>query len=488
LLLKKILIIAGLHFLLIGRLFAQTPALVQGATSNSVSPVNTTSNSGNVATYYVSPTGNDSNNGTSPNAPWQTIAKVNGTTYIPGDTVLFQGGQIFTGNLQFTVRATSTEPFTIGSYGTGHAVISAGAGTGLSAYNCSGFVVQHIDFIGSGVGTNTNSGIVFYADLSGNVALNYICINDVQVSGFGQEGIGIGSWNNLTGYTDVRVRNAMVHDNRDGMQVYAQTKGANRNVYVGFCQFYHNPGIAGLSHSSGSGVVLGEVNGGAIEYCQSYNNGASNTSSTGPAGIWCYDSSSILVQYNESYRNTTAGGDGDGFDLDGGTSNSYLQHNYSHDNHGSGYCLFEYSGAGAHTGNTVRYNISENDSSGVEIWGADGGSLVSSDNIYGNIVSTGRGPQIYFVNSNCDNIAFAQNIIVSSSGQSLISFPGSSGVSFADDDYWTNGAAFTILWGGKTYSSLSSWQAATGQGSGAQSTNPSPFAGSPIFCWSTSNH
>ena len=112
--------------------------MVPGATRNSVPPVNTTSNSTNVATYYVSPTGNDSNNGMSPSAPWQTIAKVNATTYNPGDTVLFQGGQTFTGNLQFTVRATSTEPFTIGAYGTGHAVISAGAGTGLSAYNCSG--------------------------------------------------------------------------------------------------------------------------------------------------------------------------------------------------------------------------------------------------------------------------------------------------------------------------------------------------------------
>ena len=460
----------------------------QGATSSRVPPVNPTSNGTTVVTYYVSPTGNDSNNGRSPNTPWQTIAKVNSTTYIPGDTVLFQGGQFFAGNLQFTVQANSTQPFTIGSYGTGHAIISAGAGTGLSAYNCSGFVVQHIDLVGSGVGTNTNSGIEFYADLSGNVALNYISINDVQVSGFGQDGISIGSWNNLTGYTDVQVTNAMVHDNRDGMQVYAQTKGANRNVSVDFCQFYNNPGVGGLSHSSGSGVVLGEVNGGAIEYCKSYKNGAANTSSAGPVGIWCYDSSSILIQYNESYSNTTAGGDGAGFDLDGGTSNSYLQHNYSHDNHGSGYCLFEYSGAGAHTGNTVRYNISENDSSGIEIWGANAGSLVSSDHIYSNILSTGRGPQIYIVNSNCSNISFAQNIIVSSSGQPLISFPGSKGVSFANDDYWTSGAAFTILWGGQTYSSLSSWQAASGQDSGAQSTNPSPFTGSPIFCWSIGNH
>ena len=100
----------------------------------------------------------------------------------------------------------------------------------------------------------------------------------------------------------------MLHDNSDGLKVYAQTKGANRNVYIGFCQFYHNPGIAGLSHSSGSGVVLGEVSGGAIEYCQSYNNGASNTSSTGPVGIWCYikfntDSVQRIVQkYNRRGR------------------------------------------------------------------------------------------------------------------------------------------------------------------------------------------
>ena len=459
---KKILGTFGLHFLVIGHLYA--------------------------ATYYVSPTGNDSNSGTSPNTPWQTISKVNGTTYNSGDTVLFQGGQTFTGNLQFTVQATSIEPFTIRSYGAGHAVISAGAGTGLSAYNCSGFVVQDIDFSGSGIKTNTNNGIEFYADLSGNVTLNYIRISDVQVSGFGQGGISIGSWNNLTGYTDVRVTNAVVYGNGDGMQVYAQARGANRNVCVSCCQFYNNPGIAGLSSASGSGVVFGEVNTGTIEYCRSYNNGASNTSSAGPVGIWCYDSTSILIQYNESYGNKTAGGDGDGFDLDGGTSNSYLQHNYSHDNQGSGYCLFEYSGAAAHTANTVRYNISENDSSGVKIWGANGASLVSSDNIYGNIVSTGKGPGIYFVNSNSNNIAFDQNIIVTSGGQPLISFPGKSGVSFEDDDYWTNSAAFIILWGGKTYSSLSNWQAATRQDLNAQSTNPSPFAGSPIFCWSSSNH
>ena len=48
-------------------------------------------------TYYVSPTGSDSNSGLSSSTPWQTVTKVNNTVLHPGDTVLFQGGQTFSG-------------------------------------------------------------------------------------------------------------------------------------------------------------------------------------------------------------------------------------------------------------------------------------------------------------------------------------------------------------------------------------------------------
>jgi hypothetical protein len=41
------------------------------------------------ATYYVDATnGNDSNNGLSPEIPWQTIAKVNSSRFNPGDQIL----------------------------------------------------------------------------------------------------------------------------------------------------------------------------------------------------------------------------------------------------------------------------------------------------------------------------------------------------------------------------------------------------------------
>jgi hypothetical protein len=46
------------------------------------------------ATYYVDATnGNDTNNGLSEATPWKTIAKVNGSKFLPGDQILFKRGE-----------------------------------------------------------------------------------------------------------------------------------------------------------------------------------------------------------------------------------------------------------------------------------------------------------------------------------------------------------------------------------------------------------
>lgn len=49
--------------------------------------------------YYVSNSGNDNNTGKSPAEPWQTIAKVNEFTFSPGDTIHFERGGVWRGNL-----------------------------------------------------------------------------------------------------------------------------------------------------------------------------------------------------------------------------------------------------------------------------------------------------------------------------------------------------------------------------------------------------
>ena len=68
-------------------------------------------------TYYVSQSaGQDSNNGLSPDKAWQTIDKVNGTNFLPGDTILFQRGGSWNEDLDVDSAGTTTQPITFSSY------------------------------------------------------------------------------------------------------------------------------------------------------------------------------------------------------------------------------------------------------------------------------------------------------------------------------------------------------------------------------------
>jgi autotransporter-associated beta strand protein len=71
-------------------------------------------------TYYVSPTGNDNNSGTSPNSPWQSLSKVDSTNFAPGSQILFQaGGNWYGQQLSASSSGTPSDPITYSSYGAG---------------------------------------------------------------------------------------------------------------------------------------------------------------------------------------------------------------------------------------------------------------------------------------------------------------------------------------------------------------------------------
>lgn len=73
-------------------------------------------------TYYVSTSGDNSNNGTTTSTPWATVAKVNGTSFTAGDSILFKAGDEWTsGTMQLVVPSSgsSGNPITFGSYGAG---------------------------------------------------------------------------------------------------------------------------------------------------------------------------------------------------------------------------------------------------------------------------------------------------------------------------------------------------------------------------------
>ncbi|HEV3308662.1 MAG TPA: hypothetical protein VGZ91_19620 [Candidatus Sulfotelmatobacter sp.] len=73
-------------------------------------------------TYYVSSSvGSDTNAGTSSSAPWQTIAHVDGQTFLAGDTVLFKRGDVWNESLVPGSSGSSGNPIVFDAYGTGAA-------------------------------------------------------------------------------------------------------------------------------------------------------------------------------------------------------------------------------------------------------------------------------------------------------------------------------------------------------------------------------
>lgn len=68
-------------------------------------------------TYYVSPTGNDAAAGTSALTPWASVTKVDATAFQPGDSVLFQYGGQWAGQLNPASSGTVAAPITFAAYG-----------------------------------------------------------------------------------------------------------------------------------------------------------------------------------------------------------------------------------------------------------------------------------------------------------------------------------------------------------------------------------
>jgi uncharacterized repeat protein (TIGR02059 family) len=75
----------------------------------------------NATNYYVKNSGNDGNTGQSDQQAWATIAKVNSSfsTFVAGDQILFNRGDIFYGTIKISKSGVSGNPIIIGAYGSG---------------------------------------------------------------------------------------------------------------------------------------------------------------------------------------------------------------------------------------------------------------------------------------------------------------------------------------------------------------------------------
>lgn len=447
--------------------------------------------------YYVASSGDDRAAGTSPAIAWRTIARANSHAFMPGDRVLLEGGETFSGELRldYDDAGTPARPLTISSYGKGRATINAGDENGIYVRNTMGVQIENLNVVGSGRTTNKGSGVAFVNDLVGDIKLSFVRVAHVEVRGFGECGITIDGNRGKSGFRDVRITDALTHDNElagiyiNGEFSISSNAYAHEDVYIGRSVAHGNPGDPARGRHSGSGIVMSDVNRGVIEHSTAYDNGRLCRAQTGgPVGVWVWDANEIIIQHNESFANRTDGpADGGGFDLDGGVTNSVMQYNYSHDNDGAGYLVMQFQHARPLSGNTVRYNISRNDGrkngyAGIQLFGDVRDTQIHNNTIYlappdksaNTVGRSGDIPRaIYFMPSppkygkemsRTTNISVRNNIFQTAGGLPLVDVPtGHNNLLFQGNSYSASDGNFWIKWNEAIFVNLTDWRAATGQ-------------------------
>ncbi len=361
--------------------------------------------------YYVNTSGSDSNNGTSTTTPFKTIAKVNSLSLSPGDSVLFQGGQTFSGAIVCPSTGLASAPITFGSYGGGRATVNSGTAIGFLSTSQAGIIVQNLVFNGNG-STNNVDGVRFN-NTSGAVLANIQAIN-VDATNYGNNGIHVTATTGGVGYRSVTLRGCLAqgctfNPDSSGLLIDGRTMGlagiyidapsaygtgysgttAHYDVLIENCLSTLNLGCSNVLQTtwSGSGIVVAETNGGLVTDCQAISNGGNDLGAN--IAIWTYDSSYVVIDGCQAISQRTGGsGDGGGYDIDGGSRNCTIQNCFSRDNAGEGYLLDSYTDASIPAGhwsdNKLINCVSISDGSG----GGGNGSRCSFQ-VYLNDVSAG---------------------------------------------------------------------------------------------------
>ena len=421
------------------------------------------------ATFHVSPAGDDRAPGTAAH-PWQTLERVNASDLEPGDRVLLEGGKSFAGTLRLDGAdgGTPASPVVIGSFGSGRATIHAGDSDAVYAEDVGGLLIRDVIARGSGAVHHPGAGINIYTDLSGEHRLPAVRIENVETFGFGR-GISVGSWAGRTGYDGIAIEGVDAWGNaRAGILTYAETRAVHRDVVVRRCRAWANRGIPGAVGNTGSGIVVGGVDGGRVEHSVAHDNGGANDSPReGPVGIWTYDSHAVVIERNVSYGNRTGGlKDGGGFDLDDRVSGSTVQYNYSYDNDGPGFLLANPSGEGSHRDNVVRFNLSHGDgrrngAAAVTTWQRVTRLLLMHNTVVapasGTAVAVGKGAVVAFHNN-----VLSSAVSVEADATDTTRFDGNT--------YWPGDSGTAIEWGLRPYHDLEDWRRDTGQESQSPAT------------------
>lgn len=387
--------------------------------------------SANAATYFVSPSGLDSNNGTSTGNPWQTYTKV-AATVAPGDTVLFQRNSVFYVNTTFGFgppTGSSGSPITFDAYGTGSLPVISGGTTNTYAMGLNGnsfLVFNNLVFSGAtsdGVHINNSNNLTF----NGNVFIN-------------NTGCGVNfegsSGSNETVENSVVAFNALcgiLHAAQPASTILIQGNDVHDNVTTA-AQF--NSGIRVVSDGVGSDPQTNV----SILNNRVWNNGIGSGGSTNNTGNGIHldtMGTGLLVADNASYNNQEFGID---VEFAGTTGTHIITRNTVFGNLNTGLLLYRKS-----WGVQINQNTSHGNAVNIAITGQVGGDAVGMDN---NVVQYNwsyqpTGGQSILINQG------ANNDTTNGSGNTY------------KNNCWGADGANLFEWGATTYSTAAAFIAVT---------------------------
>jgi len=322
-------------------------------------------------TYYVDATsGSDTNTGAEPASAWKSLAKVNSTTFRPGDRILFKSGAVWAGQLWPKGSGTAGHPITIDKFGGDVFPLINGAGLAEDAVllkNQEYWEIRNLAITNTGSAPAVRRGVNLIAENIGDLHHLYLeGLNIRDVNGSEKDKANGGISYHAVGdvrpsrFIDMRIEgNTISHVDRSGIFGWS-THWVRSKWYPSLGVIIRNNIV---DDTGGDGIVNVATDGAIVEH--NVVSRASQRSQDYNVAIWPWSADNTIIQYNEAYG-TKGQHDSFGFDSDWNSRNTIIQYNYSHDNEG-GFLLICNDGSqtpensAGNVGTIIRYNISQND-------------------------------------------------------------------------------------------------------------------------------
>jgi len=280
------------------------------------------------ATYCIDATdGNDSNDGLSTSSAWKTIAKVNSSSFQPGDYILFKKGEIWREQLNIPSSGIEGNPITFGAYGVGDKPAISGGSERDYAVLIANKRYIVIDGIKC---SNSLHGAITIGGISDNITVQNCIMTGSRH--------GIAIYDNAGG--DNIIQNNLIYD--------LTGNGINANPHTGSTSGSETIIKGNVIYNAFDFGMFCRVNYWIIEDNEIYNCGHNTELGVECVGILIYSASADddtgrhnVIRRNKINGIVSAGYEGSGIECDRWCNNNKVYYNVCFNNDGPGITLYD---------------------------------------------------------------------------------------------------------------------------------------------------